>query len=106
MLNYAKPCLLLTKKCADISDIMLPLLKKHHLTLFNYYKWYFDGHVIRLSTDYTLTEHFFKNDYINKLTVPNSYLIKPVNYFIWRVDDCPEVLSDYRDNFDMGDGIT
>jgi len=93
-------------KCGEIADMMLPLLKKHGITVFNYYRMYFDGSVIRLSTDRAWTMHYFKKDYLNRSTVPLSYLTKPINYFIWLTDDCPEMLLDAAINFDTSNGIS
>lgn len=93
-------------KCEEVADIMLPLLNKHGITVFNYYRMFFDGTVIRLSSDRSWTEHYFKKGYINQLTVPESYLQKPLNYFIWQNDDCPEMLLDAAINFDTSNGIS
>jgi LuxR family quorum-sensing system transcriptional regulator SolR len=93
-------------KCEEVAEIMLPQLKKHGITVFNYYRMYFDGSVIRLSTDRAWTEHYFKKDYLNKSTVPPSYLEKPLNYFIWLLDDCPELLLDAATNFNTSNGIS
>lgn len=93
-------------KCEDIAAIMLPHLHKHGITVFNYYRMYFDGSVIRFSSDRAWTEHFFNKDYINKLAVPSSYLQKTLNYFIWLIDDCPEMLLDAAVNFNTSNGIS
>lgn len=85
---------------------MLPVLNKHGITVFNYYRTYFDGTVIRFSSDRAWTEHYFKKDYINQMTVPQTYLQKPLNYFIWLTDDSPEMLLDAAINFDTSNGIS
>lgn len=92
--------------CREMADIMLPALNKHGITVFNYYKIYFDGSVVRLSTDQAWTEHYFKRNYLNNLTVPKSYLTKALNYYIWLTDDCPEMLLDAAINFDTSNGIS
>lgn len=92
--------------CELLTDIMLPLLKSHGITVFNYYKMYFDGRVIRLSTDRASTENYFKKNYLEKLTLPKIPLDKPLNYFIWLTEDCPEMLLDNAINFDISNGIS
>jgi len=92
--------------CKEVADIMLPKLQKHEIKVFNYYRMYFNGEVIRLSTDIAWTEHFFNKGYLHKLTVPKSYLAKPSNYFIWLTEDCPEILLDAAINFDTSNGIS
>lgn len=92
--------------CEDMQAIMCPLLLKHGMTVFNYYRNYFDGSIVRLSTDRAWTEHYFKQDYLSKTTVPASYLIKPVNYYLWLTDDCPEILLDAAMNFNTSNGIS
>lgn len=98
--------LIATTQCEEVAEIMLPQLKKHGITVFNYYYMYFDGSVIRFSTDRAWTEHFYKKDYLNKLTLPRSYLLKPLNYFIWLREDCPEILLDAAINFNTSNGIS
>lgn len=92
--------------CNDVGAIMLPLIRPHGMTVFNYYRSYFDGSQVRLSTDHAWTEHYFKKEYINRLTVPQSYLHKPLNYFIWFNNDCPEMLLDAALNFNTSNGIS
>ena len=92
--------------CHEIAQIMLPMLNVHGVTVFNYYRRYFDDSLIRFSTDSVWTEHYLKKDYLNKMTVPQSYLLKPVNYFIWLTEDCPEMLLDAAVNFDTSNGIS
>jgi LuxR family transcriptional regulator, quorum-sensing system regulator SolR len=86
--------------------MMHPLLHRHGVTVFNYYRIYFDGGVIRFSSDEAWTKHFFKKDYLNQITIPQSYLLKPVSYFIWLTEDCPEILLDAAMNFNISNGIT
>lgn len=93
-------------KCAEVAEIMLPMLKKHGMTVFNYYRNYFDGSVIRLSTDHVWTMHYFKKNYLNTTTVPPAYLTKSLNYYIWLTDDCPEILLDAALNFNTSNGIS
>lgn len=92
--------------CEDVATMMLPLIRPHGMTVFNYYRSYFDGSHVRLSTDRAWTEHYFKKEYINRLTVPQSYLSKPLNYFIWLTHDCPEMLMDAALNFNTSNGIS
>ncbi|HFR4758042.1 TPA: LuxR family transcriptional regulator, partial [Legionella pneumophila] len=92
--------------CEDIKNIMQPLLIKHGMTVFNYYRIYFDSTVIRLSTDQKWTEHYFKMNYLETLTIPESYLKKTLNYYLWLTDDCPLMLQDAAINFDMANGIS
>ncbi|MCW8450455.1 helix-turn-helix transcriptional regulator [Legionella quinlivanii] len=92
--------------CEEVHALTIPHLIQHEITAFNYYRMYFDGTVIRFSSDRAWTEHFFKKDYLNKLTVPASYLTEPVNYFIWLTEDCPEMLLDAAINFDTSNGIS
>src|SRR6185312_14899319 len=92
--------------CTEMANIMLPMLSKHGIKVFNYYRIYFDGSVIRLSTDHDWTEHYFQKDYLQTLTVPKSYITKPLNYYIWQTDDCPEMLLDAAINFDTSNGIS
>jgi LuxR family transcriptional regulator, quorum-sensing system regulator SolR len=89
-----------------LTEIMMPLLKPHGITVFNYYKIYFDGSVIRLSTDRASTENYFKKNYLEKLTFPKGCFSKPLNYFIWLTEDCPELLLDNAINFDISNGIS
>jgi DNA-binding CsgD family transcriptional regulator len=92
-------------KCQDVSEIMLPLLKKHGITVFNYYKYCDDG-MIRLSTHRAWTEHYFNKGYPSIHTVPSAYLQKDLNYFIWVIDDCPQILRDAAFNFNISNGIS
>ena len=92
--------------CQEMSEIMLPKLTQHGMTVFNYYKIYFDGRVIRLSSDQAWTEHYFDKNYMNTMTVPKSYLMKPLNYYVWLAEDCPEMLLDAALNFNTSNGIT
>lgn len=92
--------------CQEICEIMLPMLKKHGITVFNYYRMYFDGGMIRLSTERIWTEHFFKKNYANQLTIPESYLAKSLNYYIWLAEDCSEILLDAAINFNIANGIS
>lgn len=93
--------------CSDISEMMLPYLQPHGMTTFNYYKNYFDGSTIRLSTNREWTEHYFKKNYINTSnTPPLSYFKKTLNYFIWLIDDSPEMLVDSAMNFNIANGIS
>lgn len=106
-------CISLPKKqhlalqsCPEVSAIMAPLLARHGMTVFNYYRMYFDGSVVRLSSDALWTEHFFRKNYLQKLSVPSSYLSKPLNFYIWLTEDCPEMLLDAAINFDTSNGIS
>ena len=92
--------------CPEVSEIMSSKLKQHGMTAFNYYKIYFDGRVIRLSSDQAWTEHYFKKNYMNTMSVPKSYLAKPLNYYVWLTDDCPEMLLDAALNFNTSNGIS
>lgn len=92
--------------CPEIAEIMLPKLNQHGMTVFNYYRVYFDGRVIRLSSDQTWAEHYFKKNYMNTMTVPKAYLMKPLNYYVWLTEDCPEMLLDAALNFNTSNGIT
>ena len=92
--------------CQDVSDIILPCLKPHGVTVFNYYRIYFDRRVIRLSTDAAWTKHYFQKGYLEKLTLPDSYLTNKINYYIWMIDDCHEMLLDAALNFNTSNGIT
>lgn len=92
--------------CEDIANITIPELEKYEVTVFNYYRIYFNGEIIRLSSDRAWTEHFFKKGYINQLSVPESYLMKPLNYYLWLTEDCPEMLLDAAINFDTSNGIS
>ncbi len=92
--------------CESIAEIMLPQLKKHGITVFNYYRVYFNGSMIRFSTDRAWSEHYFKKNYLSTVNPPQSYLTKPVNYFIWLLEDCPEMLLDAAINFDTANGIS
>lgn len=92
--------------CKDIADIMLPQLSKHGITVFNYYKNYFDGRGIRFSTHRGWSEHYLEKGYNLNTTVPSIYLAKPINYFIWLIKDCPQMLIDAATNFDIANGIT
>lgn len=92
-------------ECTAIANIMLPLLKNHGITVFNYYK-YMDQGIIRLSSHQNWAEHYFKKGYVNSSTVPPSYLQKSLNYFIWRVEDCPDMLRDAAINFNISNGIS
>jgi DNA-binding CsgD family transcriptional regulator len=92
--------------CPDVESIMMPLIRPHGMTVFNYYRSYFDGSQVRLSTDLAWTQHYFKKGYINRLTVPQSCLNKPLNYFIWLTNDCPEMLLDAAINFNTSNGIS
>lgn len=92
--------------CEDIKNVMQPLLTKHSMTVFNYYRIYFDSTVIRLSTDQKWTEHYFKMNYLETLTIPESYLKKTLNYYLWLTDDCPLMLQDAAINFDTANGIS
>jgi DNA-binding CsgD family transcriptional regulator len=85
-----------------LKDIMMPKLTPHGITVFRYYRIYFDGSFIRLSTDREWTEHYFKKKYFATLTLPKNYS----NYFIWLIEDCPEMLLDAALNFDIANGIT
>lgn len=92
--------------CPEVANIILPKIKQHGMTVFNYYKIYFDGRVVRLSSDSAWTEHYFQNNYLNILAVPKSYLTKPLNYYIWQIEDCPKVLLDASLNFNTSNGIS
>lgn len=92
-------------KCQDVSEIILPLLNKHGITVFNYYKYCDDG-MIRLSTHRAWTEHYFNKGYPSIHTVPSTYLQKKLNYFIWVIDDCPQILRDAAFNFNISNGIS
>ncbi|KTC75998.1 response regulator FixJ [Legionella birminghamensis] len=92
--------------CEAVHALTIPQLIQHEITAFNYYRMYFDGTAIRFSSDRAWTEHFFKKDYLSKLTVPDTYLTEPVNYFIWLTEDCPEMLLDAAINFDTSNGIS
>jgi len=91
--------------CSDVAEMMLPLLKKHGITVFNYYKYCDDG-MIRLSTHQEWTEHYFNKGYPSINTVPPTYLQKKLNYFIWMIDDCPAILRDAAFNFNIANGIS
>lgn len=86
--------------------LMMPLLEKHGITNFNYYRQYDDNSALRLSTNQAWTENFFKRSYLQLLKVPDAYLNKPVNYYIWLIDDYPNVSLDALNNFNIGNGIT
>lgn len=92
--------------CQEIETIMRPALKKHGMTIFNYYKIYDNKKALRLSTHREWTAHYLKQNYININTVPPHYLKNPVNYFIWLVEDCPKILLDAAVNFDIANGIS
>lgn len=92
--------------CHEVADIINPKLIPHGMTVFNFYRIYFDGRMIRLSSDQKWTEHFFQKNYMNKMTVPQSYLVKPLNYYIWLTEDCPELLLDAALNFNTSNGIS
>jgi LuxR family quorum-sensing system transcriptional regulator SolR len=92
--------------CPEVAEIMLPLLHPHGMTVFNFYRIYFDGRMIRLSSDKEWTKHYFKKNYMNTLTVPDEYLSKPLNYYVWLTEDCPEMLLDAALNFNTSNGIT
>lgn len=92
-------------ECTAVENIMLPLLKSHGITVFNYYK-YTDQGIIRLSSHQKWAEHYFKKNYANSSTVPPSYLQKSLNYFIWRIEDCPAMLRDAAINFNISNGIS
>jgi LuxR family quorum-sensing system transcriptional regulator SolR len=92
--------------CPEIAEIMLPQLSQHGITVFNYYRIYFDGRVVRLSSDQAWTEHYFEKNYMNTMTVPKDYIMKPLNYYVWLTEDCPEMLLDAALNFDTSNGIT
>lgn len=94
------------KSCSDIAEIMLPVISPHGMTVFNYYKIYFDGRMIRLSTDKAWTEQFFKKNYMHTMSAPDAYLIKPRNHYIWLTEDCPEMLLDAAVNFNTSNGIS
>jgi len=92
--------------CEDITQIMLPYLKRHGMTVFNYYRIYSNSTLVRLSTDSEWTKHYFKMNYMNNLTVPPSYIAKPKNYYIWMEEDCPLMLKDAALNFNTSNGIS
>lgn len=92
--------------CADVAEIMLPLLKPHGMTVFNYYRVYFDGRMIRFSSDKAWTEHYLKKNYMMEMGVPDAYLTKPLNYFLWLTEDCPKMLLDAALNFNTSNGIS
>lgn len=92
--------------CPIVEQIIMPKLKLHDMTVFNYYRVYFDGKMIRLSSDQAWTEHYFQKNYMNTMTVPKSYLSKPLNYYVWLTDDCPEMLIDAAVNFNTSNGIS
>lgn len=92
--------------CTEVLEIMQPLLKKHGMTIFNFHKEYADGTMIRLSTHQVWTEHYFERGYPLISTVPESYLSKPLNYFIWLIEDCPVLLRDASINFNISNGIS
>lgn len=89
-----------------VSELMMPLLQRHGIKVFRYYKIYADGSVIRFATDRPWTEHFFKKNYLESMTLPKGCLNKPLNVFIWFIEDCPESLLDQTLNFDISNGIT
>jgi DNA-binding CsgD family transcriptional regulator len=92
--------------CNELSEFMIPKLRKHGITFFHYNKYYSNGELIRLSTHLEWTEHFFKKNYINGFNISESYLSKEINYFIWLMDDWPEMLNDAATNFNISNGIT
>lgn len=89
----------------DVAYVMLPILKRHGMTIFNYCREYKDGSQIRLSTHGQWNEQYFKG-YIHNAKVPSAYLIKPINYFIWLTKDWPEMMIDVFTNFNIGNGIS
>lgn len=92
--------------CKDIAEIMLPQLTKHGITVFNYYKTYFDGSGVRFSTHRGWSKRYMKKEYNLNTTVRLSNLTKPLNYFVWLIQDCPWMLIDAAINFDIANGIT
>lgn len=93
--------------CQDVESIMMPLLRQHGITFFNFYREYYDGTVIRLSSDAIWAERYFAKGYVNiPAKVPRAYLTKPFNYFIWLTEDCPAMLTDSAMNFDIANGIS
>ena len=85
---------------------MSPMLTPHGMTVFNYYRRYKDNSMIRFSTDRAWTEHFFKKHYHNAMTTPSADLSKPLSYYIWIIEDCPDMLRDAALNFNTSNGIT
>lgn len=97
----------LITKSADIFEIMQPVLQKHSLTIFNYYKHFSDGRIIRLSTHEKWLSNFLKNNYIGPaLIAPEPYLKKSLNYFIWQENDFPQIVPDSAINFNIGNCIS
>lgn len=106
----------LIQKCTEVSEIMQPILQKHGMTLFNYYKEYNDGRIIRLSTHEKWTENCLKREYYNtqyynsqcynSLSVLNDCTAKPISYIIWQIQDCPTVYLDAAINFNISNAIT
>jgi LuxR family transcriptional regulator, quorum-sensing system regulator SolR len=92
--------------CQEVAEMMLPQLSKHGITIFNYYKTYFDGSGVRFSTHRAWSERYLEKGYNLNTTVPSSYLTKPLNYFVWLIKDCPPMLIDAATNFDIANGIT
>ncbi|MBI2784783.1 MAG: LuxR family transcriptional regulator [Legionella longbeachae] len=92
--------------CETVSEIMLPILKGHGITVFNYYRVYLNGEMLRFSTDRSWTEHYFKKNYLKNVRPPEAYLSKDVNYFVWLIEDCPEMLLDAAINFNTSNGIS
>jgi LuxR family quorum-sensing system transcriptional regulator SolR len=90
-----------------VADLMLPKLKQHGIKVFNFNRQYDDGSFLRLSSDAVWNEHYFEKGYVNKRKkVPDSYLTKPINYFLWMIKDWPEMLTDAAVNFDTSNGIS
>jgi DNA-binding CsgD family transcriptional regulator len=95
------------RQSADIGAIMQPVLQKHGMTYFNYFKHYTNGKVIACFTHHDLAEHFFRNDHLKQaLAAPKEYLAKPVNYYIWLLKDWGDVLLDSAVYFNVFNGIT
>lgn len=92
---------------ADIESIVMPVLRQHGITFFNFYKEFYDGSVIRLSNNSQWAEHYFKKGYLKKTNkIPVLYLQNKLEFFIWHTNDWPEMLIDAASNFGIGNGIS
>lgn len=106
-LNQA-PIQYMLARTGDVAGMVMPSLRPHGITYFNFYKEYFDGTSIRLSSHQQWAEHYFEKNYITQTTnMPLSYFKKEINYAIWNPNDwLNDVLSDAATNFNIGNGIS
>lgn len=92
--------------CPSIEEIMRERLDRLLISNFNYYKIYSDNSTIRLSSNLKWTEHFFQKNYLSIMSPPANSLTKLINYYVWLIEDCPQMLSDAYYNFNIGTGLT